>query len=36
LKEEENTVKAAEREIWLAQHKLNLACNEGYDTSKLN
>lgn len=36
LKTSQNTLKSAERDIWLAQYKLGQACDIGYDTSKIN
>lgn len=31
----QNSLKAAQREVWLAQIKINYACGPGYDTSSL-
>ncbi|MCH3965030.1 MAG: TolC family protein [Clostridium sp.] len=36
LKSAQNTVKAAQRDIWMAQFKLGQACDIGNDTSKIN
>ncbi|WP_446898504.1 TolC family protein [Clostridium sp. LBM24168] len=36
LKNAQNTVKAAQRDIWMAQLKLSQACSIGNDTSKIN
>jgi outer membrane protein TolC len=36
LESSQNDLKSFQRDIWMAQLKLNLACGIGYDTSKLN
>ncbi|MBV4425481.1 TolC family protein [Clostridium tyrobutyricum] len=36
VKTAQNTVKSAQRDIWMAQLKLNQACGIGNDTSKIN